>query len=756
MTGTIPTVTTRSRPGIRLLAWWLIVPVSAVLLLVRIGDSTGESVRWILTWLIAVLLPGTLLWRALAGGRSLTQDLGFGAVLGLGWQLAVWAVCTALGVPLLQWAFVAVLLVVFWTNKTLRPHLGWRGTSPAPPRWWHVLLVASLLAAMVRTVVVLLRPVPLPPIPATRHQDIWYQLGLVQQLLDDVTPADPWVLGEPLIYHWFATASMASGSVMADARPPQVLIHLWPLTMLLTLVLVGWAAGELLSERAWAAPLAGVLAGVLPGAIQLVDTPTANMSAAQVVQGPTGTMAAVVMLGLVGPTVLILRRQAGPGVWAAMVLMLALATGTKPTLLPIMLVGCLFAGGFAWVAERRAPWRIAALAGTAAAFLIASSFALTGSTGGSRFQFLAALRVQPYYQAVTGDKTFPATGNWVVPSLEHGNARMILFAVVLVAYYLLVNAARLLTLFGLRTRDPAYWWISGCVAAGTGVTLVFSHTGYSEYHFLGAILALGMVGAVSVAVNFAGQTKARELVVVAVAGLGTAVALYLFWPTDTETHTVARAAAGLLAPFGVLAAVGALVILGVNRTRQVASVVVQVIVLTVAASLPVQFVVIGDALRDATKPLPVPNIEWRTYLTREEQSAMLWLSTHLEPNDVAVSNVFCMPGPYRPGCPDDAYWMSGLSGVQMWMGGWAYAPANLAATDHQRSFLLQQSPWPDRVLDSRIAVEKPSEQHLAKLSGDIGITLVIGDLRAGPVSPKLDQLADLVYRNQDIRIYRLR
>lgn len=759
MTGTIPTVTTRLRPGVGLVGWWLIVPVSAVMLLVRIGDSPGESIRWMLTWLIAVLLPGTLLWRALAGGRSLTQDLGFGAVLGLAWQLAVWAVCTALGVPLLQWAFVAGLLVVFATSRTLRPHLGWRGTSPVPPRWWHVLLVSSLLLAMVRTVVVLLRPVPLPPIAATRHQDIWYQLGLVQQLLRDVTPADPWVLGEPLIYHWFATASMASGSVMADVRPPQVLIHQWPLTMLLTLVLAGWAAGELLSERAWAAPVAGALAGVLPGAVQLVDTPTANMSAAQVVQGPTGTMAAVVMLGLVGPTVLILRRQAGPGVWAAMVLMLALATGTKPTLLPIMVVGCLFAGGFAWVAERRAPWPMAALAGVAGSFLLASSFALTGSTGGSRFQLLAALRVQPYYQAVTGDKSVPATGNWVLPSVEHGDARMILFAVVLVSYYLLVDGPRLLTLLGLKLspvrRDPAYWWIGGCVAAGTGVTLVFSHTGYSEYHFLGAILALGMVGVVAVGVNLAGQARIRDLIVAAVAGLVTAIALYLFWPTDTGTHTVARAAAGLLAPFGVLAVVGAIVIVGISRTRQAASAAVQVIVLSVAASLPVQFIVLGDAVRDASNPLPPPNIEWRTYLTKEEQSAMLWLRTQLEPNDVAVSNVFCMPAPYRPGCPDDAYWMSGLSGVQMWMGGWAYAPANLAATEHRRSFLLQQSPWPDRVLDSRIAVEKPSEQHLAKLAGDVGVTLIIADLRAGPVSPKLDQLAIPIYRNQDIRIYRL-
>jgi hypothetical protein len=305
-------------------------------------------------------------------------------------------------------------------------------------------------------------------------------------------------------------------------------------------------------------------------------------------------------------------------------------------------------------------------------------------------------------------------------------------------------------------RDPAYWWIGGCVAAGTGVTLVFSHTGYSEYHFLNAILALGMVGVVAVGANFVKETRTRELVVVAVAGVITATALYYLWPTDTGTHTVARAAAGLLAPYGLLAVVGVIAIAGVNRTRRAASVAVQVIVLTIAASLPVQVIGIGRALEKATRPIEAPNIEYRTYLTVSEQSAMLWLRDHLQPNDVAVSNVFCMPAPYRPGCPNDAYWISGLSGVQQYMGGWAYAPANLRATQHKNSFLLQPSPWPDRVLDSRIAVEKPSEYHLAKLSGDFGVTLVIGDLRAGPVSPALDQLADRVFSNQDIRIYRLR
>lgn len=740
--------------------WWLFVPVSAVLLLAWIGDSGGESIRYLFTWSIAVLLPGTLLWRALAGGRSVAQDLGFGAVLGLAWQLAIWAACTAIGVPLLQWAAVAALLLVFALTPALQPHFSWRGTSLAPPLWWHLLLVTSLLVAILRAVVVLLRPIPLPPIAAARHQDIWYQLSLVQELIRDATPADLSVLGEPLIYHWFANATIASGSVMSDVPPPQALMHQWPLTMAITLVLVGWAAGELLSERTWAGPLAAALAGVLPGALQLADSPSVNMSAAQAVQSPTGTMAAVVMLGLVGPTVLILRRQGSPGVWAAMILLLALATGTKPTLLPIMLVGFAFAGVAGWVSERLPPWRLAVLGVVAGGFLFASTFALIGSSGGSRVQLLASMRVQPYYQAVSGDKTYPATGGWVLASLAGADPRMLLFGATLLAYFLLIEAPRLLTLFGLKLdpvrRDPAYWWIGGCVAAGTGVTLVFSHPGYSEYHFLGAILALGMVGVVAIGVNLAPGTRTRDLVVVGVAGVLTAVGVYLYWPTEANTHTVARAAAGLLGPFALLAVVGAVVILGINWARRPATIAVQVIVLTVAAGLPLQLIVFGQALEKATRPLASPVVAYRTYLTADEQSAMLWLRDHTRPDDVAVSNVFCLPARFRPGCPDDAYWISGLSGVQLWMGGWGYSPANLSATDHKRSFLLQPSPWPDRVLDSRTAVEKPSEQHLAKLSRNVGVTLIIGDLRAGPVSPKLDKLADRVFGNSDVRIYRLR
>jgi hypothetical protein len=284
----------RSRIGLVVL--WLLVPILAIALLDGIGDPADQTARYLITWLLSILLPGVLLWRALAGGRSVAQDLGFGAVLGFAWQLAIWAVCTAIGRPQLQWVAIAGLIVTFLLVPSLRQHFRLRGTSPAPPTWWHLLTVGALLLAMVRTVAGILRLMPLPPLAFSRNQDVWYQLGLVQLLRHDVGPSDPSVLGEPLTYHWFANASMAGQSVMSGVEPPQVLMHQWPLTFVFSLVLAGWAAGEALSERAWVGPIAGALAGVLPGNLQLAATPPVAMSNAQQLQSPGGALAVLVML----------------------------------------------------------------------------------------------------------------------------------------------------------------------------------------------------------------------------------------------------------------------------------------------------------------------------------------------------------------------------------------------------------------------------------------------------------------------------
>ena len=730
-------------------------------MLAGVGDPVTESIRYLITWFLSVLVPGVLLWRVLVGSRSVAQDLGFGAVLGLCWQLGVWAAFTALGVPGLQWLAVLFLLLTFLAVPRLRRHLA-GGPEQRAPGWWHLVMVVCLLLATLRTTVGLLRAWPLPPVAFDRHQDYWYQLGLVQFLRYDVTPPDPSVLGEPLIYHWFANASIAAQSVMANADPSHVLMHHWQLTFVISLVLAGWAVGEALSGKTWVGAVSGMLTGVLPGSLQLAGYPIAEASPAQVVQGPTGALAALVMLGLAGPTVLILRKQATPGVWIAMALMLALATGTKPTVLPIMLAGSAVVGLFAWIRERRLSWRIVVLGSLAGGFFVAATYALTGSTGGSRIQLLASLRAQPFYQTVTGDKSFPATGGWVLPTVASGDARLVWFAAILVGYYLLLISARLLSLVGTATsparRDPAYWWVAGCVAAGTTITLVFSHTGFSEFHFVRTVTALGVVGTVAVASTLIDETT-RWRPILAAAGAAYVVAMLtrLFWfAVPDVVTTVTRSYVALLMP-AQLVAVAALIVIALTKNRSRSLVMLQVIAVVIAAGLPNQFVVFGRNLYRAAAHQPVIADERdRTYLTAAEQEAMIWLRQNAERGDVAVSNVFCMPAPYRRGCPDDAFWVSGLSGVQLYLGGWAYAPANLEATQNQFSFLTQPSPWPDRLQQSLDAVRRPNPRLLAMLKNDVGVDWVIADLRAGPVSPRLDQMLELAYSNSDIRIYRLR
>jgi hypothetical protein len=244
-------------------------------------------------------------------------------------------------------------------------------------------------------------------------------------------------------------------------------------------------------------------------------------------------------------------------------------------------------------------------------------------------------------------------------------------------------------------------------------------------------------------------------VITAWAGALTASALFLYWPMNPATNTVAGALNALLVPFAILAAVGAIVILLVNRARSAAAIGAQVIVLTIAASLPAQLVNLGAGIESMVRPRPAPNEANRIYLSRDEQDAMLWLHKHKAKDDVAVSNVFCLPARFRPGCAEDAYWVSGLSGVQLYLGGWAYAPANLAA-HNETSFLYRPSPWPDRLKDSLAAVEKPTAQLLTKLRNQVGVDWIVADLRAGPVSPLLDKLALPAFSNKDVRIYRLR
>jgi len=340
----------------------------------------------------------------------------------------------------------------------------------------------------------------------------------------------------------------------------------------------------------------------------------------------------------------------------------------------------------------------------------------------------------------------------------------------MVGWYVLLNLPSFLALVGLTLhptrRDPAYWWAGACVAAGGTITLVFSHTGYSEFHFMRTVTHLGAVTAVAIAARVLG-TEIRHpkvwvpLTVAGLGGIATALLLREFWPVTSAVTTQREAAVRLLGPWLVMFVAAGLTVLAIRTVLTPRhwnrALVVHAMCFLAAAGLPAQVIYFSNSAYAAATNKPIASGQnSRVYLTQGEQEAMRWLHDHAGPSDVAVSNVFCMPVKYRAGCPNDAYWVSGLSGVQMYLGGWAYAPENLAATKSTRSFLALPPPWPDRLTDSLDVVERPRAELLQRLSEDSGVDWIVADLRAGPVSPDLDRLADPVYSNEDMRIYRLR
>ena len=127
------------------------------------------------------------------------------------------------------------------------------------------------------------------------------------------------------------------------------------------------------------------------------------------------------------------------------------------------------------------------------------------------------------------------------------------------------------------------------------------------------------------------------------------------------------------------------------------------------------------------------------------------------PDDVVVSNTFCRPaGPQRPGCDARGYIVSGIAGRRTLMEGWAYTQQAMATHGvNGRKYFFQPSPWPDRVDLTNRVLTAPTPQLVDQLRSQYGVRWIYADLRDGPVSAKLDDLAVLRHQESRVRIYEL-
>ena len=137
---------------------------------------------------------------------------------------------------------------------------------------------------------------------------------------------------------------------------------------------------------------------------------------------------------------------------------------------------------------------------------------------------------------------------------------------------------------------------------------------------------------------------------------------------------------------------------------------------------------------------------------------MLWLDDTADQGDIVATNHYCRPADSPAElCDARGFMVSGLGGRRVVLEGWGYTPeAQQLHGFEGRSFANQPAPWPERYELSQMAFEQPSAALTEQLRDDYGASWLVGLRRAGPVSPRIAEFADVAFDNGDVIIYRLR
>ena len=735
-------------------------------------------------WVVGCTLPGVLIWRALTGPSTrstIVAELGFGSVLGIVLQLLGWAVATALHQPLAMLLLPAGVAGIFALVPKLR-RLWWprRSRKTTTPVRWHVTMAAVCGLAVFAQISRL--PASSTP-PELVSADLWYNSALAHELSRTLRPQDPFVLGEPLRYHWFADAHVTATAQLSGVLIVDAIRFFWLIPMIVVVLLavaaaaqkfmsgprLRNAAGIALSDarRWWVGPLAAFFTWVAAGVWQLGGRGLGRTSSGFISSSPSAILGLALILALVGPVTDLLRGRSRWGTWVILLLLLACSVGTKPSVLPVVAFGAAAVVIVQLVAHRRLNWRMLILIGVSILLIVVASPVLAGSVGGSRLQLLAFASSDVGYAGLyeEGDPVLAGIGGWLLPALADGVPYAVPVVAMIVALWILIEIPRLLAWAGLTSStlrsDPALGWAIGVSVGGCGAMWVVAHSGYSQHHFWTGTVALSTVVTVTSAVRLIpAATRVRALLLPIVVGgaLPAALTSYLlreYYPVELTGSSVS-VLTSRLAPYGILLLVGAAVIgvflLARANRRFSLPILTVVTAFVLGAAVPAALVPLRAGF---TEPVPVRNAD--RYPSTEQAIAAQWLEGHSDPEAVVATNMFCWPmDRVEPDCPLRFTWLGGIGGRRMVLGNWSYSQATQQGYTETTRMTQQPSPWPERLELSREVVTDPTWANLGRLRRDYQARWLIVDTRASEVSPRLAELTTLAFSTTHVRIYRLR
>jgi hypothetical protein len=744
-------------PAVRSLPW-LIVGVAWVAGLHRWGTPLPDIAAYSLYWALTLVLPGTLMHRALRGSRgNLPEDLGYGAVVGLVLEMVAWALSAVVGgQSLLRW-WAAPVVVAFVAVPALRRH--WRITDPEPlPARWSWMIAGALLAA-IGWGLSDWATVPLPPTDFVYYQDLFYHLSLVHELTRTVPFEVPQLAGDTLRYHYLSDAHMAAASMITGVSPTTILLRLFAVPIVGAAIVAFAALARDVTGRWWAGPLAGAVA-VCGQAFALRSPIGVNGSTAISYGSPSLTYAMPLLALLLAIAVDALRHRTSRSVWFLVPVLAVVCAGAKSSLVPPVFAGLLLAGLMAWWRDRRVPWRVVGLlGGLTVAMAIGVKLFAGGGSGVLAVQPLALLGWIPPYAETLGADDGPDAGGLLPLGLRTASGPGLVYVAGIIAWWFVMQTPRLLgvTMLATRTRrfDPVAWLLAGTTAAGLGAAWLFYHPAQSQIYFFQCVAP---VGALLTVWLLADRFQGWRAPVIGFAA-GTVWPLVIpatTRPADPERWTVWAKALALPAVWTLCAAVlvtAVALLFRADRAALVSGAMAAVLGLSLGSG-PVVTIhrLVERWSSTVTKP-----VDPRRIITAEEQQGALWLDAHAAPDDVVATNVHCQPISRSKPCDARAFWVSGLGGHRTVLEGWGYSDEALAA--HGRNglgFLLQ--PAPDPALKDRNdrLFTAPTAADLAAFRREYGVRWLLADHRASTVSPRLAELTTVRYRSGTVIVYELR
>lgn len=702
---------------------WAPAGALAIFLLaaVRAGLDPTDLARGLSAIGLTQVVPGLLLWRVVRPRQGWwIEDVVMGVALGAMLAIATQAMFAS------AWTSMAVgpaLALGLLIAPGSRSRIASARSQPLHWAWGPLVSLVSLLLLVPTQGFYRTNPYEWGEGFRALYVDMPFHLSLVGQLASRGPSSVPYVLGEPLQYHWFSHAWMAHSSSVSGVPADAVLLRLFPPLIAVVTVVAVAVATLRIASRPWAGPLAALLA-VSAGDISFVKGPLPGT----LVYHISPSLAPATILSLALFTVFAIRwrgeRVVGGFAWVA-VLGFA-AVGTKGSALPVLIAGTALAAAASvlW----RTPARkvlVVDLGMLVLSLLLASMTVFQGQSPGLHLDPQAALRAAaPARFLHDGMSTLPAS--------------IMLGAIALTLLAALGRGAGLVGVLvaDWRRRDPVLVFLLGTGLAGALAVVALAHDGKSQWYFLRSaapFLAIGSGVGVSLLLGQLRSSGRRAAVAGLVAG-GLVTGVVALGGGATQSQP------SLLRVFGSHAAAAALLAIAATVTvkwfgepnranARVVGAACTSIALLVFAVAPV-------ALRQVTS-LPAYSsavAPGSPAFSADQIDAARQLKVLSAPGDIVATNRHCRQSAASV-CDNRRFYVAAYTERQVLVEGWGYTTRSVTeATDALDDAYVPY--WRPDVLDTNDRfLTQPGPADHTRLY-ELGVRWIFVD-KTSPYSPDL-------------------